>query len=140
MLLADPPSGKTQMVAAGRIAQQRPGGLLRVPVSAVAPSCASMVAMALTTTVITEKGGAGKTTVTLGLASAAMATGNHVLVIDMDPQGSATHWLGTDADQAAGALVRALEAPKPGGARDELLVSTWADHVHVLPAARDLRD
>ena len=96
--------------------------------------------MALTTTVITEKGGAGKTTVTLGLASAAMATGRHVLVVDMDPQGSATHWLGIEADQAAGAMVRALDAAKPGGARDELLVSTWAEHVHVLPAARDLRD
>jgi len=98
-----------------------------------------MDAMALTTTVITEKGGAGKTTVTLGLASAAMATGRHVLVVDMDPQGSATHWLGIEADQAEGAMIRALDAPKPGGARDELLVSAWADHVHVLPAARDLR-
>ena len=46
----------------------------------VAPT--DMVAMALTTTVITEKGGAGKTTVTLGLASAA----HTVFVAAHDPE------------------------------------------------------
>ncbi len=40
--------------------------------------------------VLNQKGGVGKTTVTLGLASAAGAARRRVLVIDMDPQGSAS--------------------------------------------------
>ncbi len=45
--------------------------------------------------VLNQKGGVGKTTVTLGLASAA-AAGHRVLVVDLDPQGSSTWVLGID--------------------------------------------
>lgn len=94
--------------------------------------------MALITTVITEKGGAGKTTVTLGLASAAADARRRVLVVDFDPQGSATHVLGVTPDAAEGAVVAALEAPRPGGASAVVVASAW-DGVDVLPATRALR-
>jgi chromosome partitioning protein len=42
--------------------------------------------------VLSQKGGAGKTTVALHLAIAAMQTGLTVLVIDVDPQQSAAKW------------------------------------------------
>jgi chromosome partitioning protein len=42
--------------------------------------------------VCNQKGGCGKTTVTMALASAFAARGNRVLVIDGDPQGSALIW------------------------------------------------
>jgi chromosome partitioning protein len=44
--------------------------------------------------VVNQKGGVGKTTVTLNLASALAEVGRRVLVVDLDPQGHATEGLG----------------------------------------------
>lgn len=44
--------------------------------------------------VVNQKGGVGKTTVSLGLAEAATHTGHKVLVVDVDPQANATSGLG----------------------------------------------
>jgi chromosome partitioning protein len=52
--------------------------------------------------VLSQKGGAGKTTVALHLAVAAMQSGKPVLVIDVDPQQSAVKW----------ANIRGLDSPK----------------------------
>jgi chromosome partitioning protein len=41
-----------------------------------------------------NKGGSGKTTTTVSLAGAFAERGLRVLVVDLDPQGSATEWLG----------------------------------------------
>ena len=41
---------------------------------------------------VTQKGGAGKTTLTVGCAVAAQQAGRRVLVLDLDPQGSAAAW------------------------------------------------
>jgi chromosome partitioning protein len=46
--------------------------------------------------VANQKGGVGKTTVTLGLAAALAEAGRTVLVIDLDPQASVTKVLGAD--------------------------------------------
>jgi len=45
------------------------------------------------------KGGVGKTTVALGLASAALNKGLNTLVIDLDPQCDATSGLAAPSDQ-----------------------------------------
>ena len=47
-----------------------------------------------TITVSNNKGGSGKTTTAVSLASALAERGFRILVIDLDPQGSATVWLG----------------------------------------------
>ena len=47
-----------------------------------------------TVAVINRKGGSGKTTTTVNLAAALGERGKQVLVIDLDPQASASDWLG----------------------------------------------
>lgn len=49
--------------------------------------------MATTITIANQKGGAGKTTTTVAVAYALANLGRRVLVLDADPQGSATYWL-----------------------------------------------
>ena len=44
--------------------------------------------------VVNQKGGVGKTSVTLGLASSAARRGLETLIVDLDPQGNATTGLG----------------------------------------------
>jgi chromosome partitioning protein len=51
-----------------------------------------------TLAVINHKGGAGKTTTSVNLAAAIGETGARVLLIDLDPQGSASQWIGARDD------------------------------------------
>ncbi|WP_029150782.1 ParA family protein [Microbacterium indicum] len=70
------------------------------------------------------KGGVGKTTVTLGLASAAFARGIRTLVVDLDPQSDVS--TGLDV-QTAGRLNIAdvLENPKEKVVRQAITSSGW---------------
>lgn len=74
--------------------------------------------------VVNQKGGVGKTTVTLGLASAAAHRGRRVLVVDLDPQANATSGLGIwDPPVSVDA---ALEVDRPGSAASLAVTSAWA--------------
>jgi chromosome partitioning protein len=71
----------------------------------------------------TEKGGTGKSTTAVNLASALAARGRRVLVVDLDPQGTATDWIGWRPEEGTpllsvltemrrlGPLVQASRAP-----------------------------
>jgi chromosome partitioning protein len=88
--------------------------------------------------ILNQKGGVGKTTVSLGLASAAQAAGHKVLVVDMDPQASATWTLGIiTSDRTLGAS-DVIRANSKGAADDAIVESSWGPGVDVLPGGREL--
>jgi chromosome partitioning protein len=61
-------------------------------------------------TVINAKGGCGKSTIAMSLASGLAMRGHSTLLIDMDPQAQVTQWLGLgDGLSPEGTLVAAME-------------------------------
>jgi cellulose biosynthesis protein BcsQ len=86
--------------------------------------------------VLSLKGGVGKTTVVLGLASAAIRRGIRTLVVDLDPQCNATATL--DPEDADGSLVDVLARPGLAALRAAVAPSPWADTVDVLVGSEDV--
>lgn len=95
--------------------------------------------MLRTLAILNQKGGVGKTTVTLGLASAAAAAGRRVLVVDLDPQASTSWVLGIEPDAEAPTVVDLL-ADKARRIDDIIRPSVWSDHVDVLPSSSGLQE
>jgi chromosome partitioning protein len=87
----------------------------------------------LTITISNNKGGSGKTTTAVSLAAAFGERGLRVLVIDLDPQGSATRWLGQE--EAPDGLV---EFSRGGMRVADLVVSTTAPGVDLIPTSPSL--
>lgn len=92
-----------------------------------------------TTAVVNQKGGSGKSTTVLGLASAASARGLETLVIDLDPQCNASEALGIDYPIEGYTAADLLASDFSGVAVDAVHPSKW-DHVSIIPADLDLAD
>jgi len=82
--------------------------------------------------VLNQKGGVGKTTVSLGLASAAAVAGHRVLVVDLDPQGSSTWVLGIDPTAVE---VSSADVLSRTPASKAMIPSAWGGEVWVIPAS-----
>jgi chromosome partitioning protein len=99
-----------------------------------------------TVAILSQKGGAGKTTVALHLAVAAQQAGQTVVVIDLDPQTSAAGW--RDSRTAENPVVvavpesrlpHALKTAKEGGA-DLVLIDSAPHARDVALAAAEAAD
>lgn len=72
------------------------------------------------------KGGVGKTSVTLGLASAALATGVRTLVVDLDPHADASTGLGVSPN-ATTPIGTLLKSPRKAAIDTDPTPSAWTE-------------
>src|SRR5262245_33421526 len=85
--------------------------------------------------VANQKGGVGKTTTAVNLATALAAAGHHVLVIDLDPQGNASTGLGIERKARA---VTSYELILGEAELENAVMSTDIPGLFIVPASPDL--
>jgi chromosome partitioning protein len=82
-----------------------------------------------------QKGGVGKTTTAINLGTALAATGERVLIVDLDPQGNASTGLGIDHKSRRRSTYDVLMGDIP--VRDAVM-ETAVPRLHIAPSTMDL--
>lgn len=86
--------------------------------------------------VANQKGGVGKTTTAINLATAIALGGGRVLLVDTDPQGNLSSGVGLKGQRAEGGTV--YEALLSDAAPESFILATQVDRLFLMPADRNL--
>ncbi len=86
--------------------------------------------------VANQKGGVGKTTTAINLATSIALSGGRVLLVDIDPQGNLSSGVGLKGARAEGGTT--YEALLTDAAPDSFILPTQVDRLFLMPADRSL--
>src|SRR5262249_44433672 len=93
------------------------------------PVCPRVLAIA------NQKGGVGKTTTAINLGTALAAIGQHVLIVDLDPQGNASTGLGIERKTRRTSTYDVLTG---AAAMRDAVLQTAVPQLYIAPSTLDL--
>ena len=84
---------------------------------------------------VNQKGGVGKTTTVVNLASFLAEAGRKILVVDLDPQGNATSGFGLGSREVDRSIYPVLVG---NGSLEDMITSAGIEGLSIIPSSRDL--